>query len=79
MEKTVNNVEEFVKIKRIANVDEDGVINLEMADGRTFGVFFAPDCESVHVFPPKGVVVKRTVFDFDSGVVRGFTIGKAVE
>ena len=40
MEKTVNNVEQFVKIKRIANVDEDGVINLEMVDGSTFGVAF---------------------------------------
>ena len=48
MEKTVNNVEQFVKIKRIANVAEDGVI-------------------------------KRPVFDYDSGAVRGFAIRKAVE
>lgn len=79
MEKTVNNVEQFVKIKKIANVDEDGVINLEMTDGSIFGVAFAPDCESVHIFPPKGVVIKRPVFDYDSGAVRGFAIGKAVE
>ena len=79
MEKTVNNVERFVKIKRITNVDEDGVINLEMVDGGTFGIAFAPDCESVHIFPPKGVVIKRPVFDYDSGAVRGFAIRKAVE
>lgn len=79
MEKTVNNAERFVKITKITGITEDGVINLEMVDGSTFGVAFAPDCESVHIFPPKGVVIKRPVFDYDSGAVRGFAIRKAVE
>lgn len=37
MEKTVNNVERFVKIKKITGVTEDGLIKLKMADGSTWG------------------------------------------
>lgn len=79
MEKTVNNVEQFVKIKRIANVDENGVINLEMVDGSTFGVCFDPESEIVHTFPPQGVKIVRPLFEHGTGPVEGFTIRKAVE
>ena len=79
MEKTVNNVEQTVKIKRIANVDEGGVINLEMTDGSTFGVCFDHESEIVHTFPPKGVQIVRPLFEHDAGPVVGFAIRKAVE
>ena len=76
MEKTVNNVERFVKIKRFTDVTEDGVIMLKMEDGSTWGIAFVPD-NGVEIFPPKGVKIERPVFDYDSGAVRGFIIGKA--
>lgn len=78
MEKTVNNVEQFVKIRKITGVGEDGVINLEMTDGSIYGAAFVPD-SGVQIFPPKGVKITRSVFDYDSGAVRGFAIRKAVE
>lgn len=78
MEKTANNVEQFVKIKGITGITENGVIKLEMTDGSVYGAAFVPD-NGVKIFPPQGVTIKRPVFDYDSGAVRGFAIGKAVE
>lgn len=76
VENTVNNVERFVKIKKITGVTEDGLIKLKMADGSTWGVAFVPD-NGVEIFPPKGVKIERPVFDYDSGAVQGFIIRKA--
>lgn len=78
MEKTVNNVEQFVKIRKITGVTENGVIKLEMTDGSIYGAVFVPD-NGVKIFPPKGVKIERPVFDYDSVAVRGFAIRKAVE
>lgn len=72
MEKTVNNVE-FIGIKKIADVSDDGMILIELTDGRVVEADITAAVMKVFHFP-KGVVGGCAVVDPGTGMLKGFVL-----
>ena len=73
MENRVETVKEFVTIKGITGIDDEGMILIALTDGRVIEAdITAADMKVFHF--PEGVVGGRAVIDTDTGVLKGFEL-----
>lgn len=73
MDNRVETVKEFVMVKGITGVSDDGMILIELTDGRVIEAdITAADMKVFHF--PEGVVGGRAVADPGTGILKGFEL-----
>ena len=72
MENTVNNVEQFVAVKKTAGVDDRGLVQLELTDGTVIGVGSYMNMIICHY--PDGVYEASPVWKTGTNILTGFML-----
>ncbi|MBQ8238785.1 MAG: hypothetical protein IJZ39_11640 [Oscillospiraceae bacterium] len=73
MEKNVKCVEEFVAVRKIAGINADGLVTVELVDGTEIGVALGPG-RYMSLVVPDDVRAAKAVYENDSGALKGFEI-----
>lgn len=73
MENTVNTVEQFVAVKKMAGVDDRGLVQLELTDGTVIGVGFGY-MNMIICHYPDGIYEANPVWKTGTNILTGFML-----